>query len=228
MSGLDMREQELSSTGKAWLAVVAAAAVAEVALIRLGKTFGSTADERRAPLPGDDLVLDPVVQTDHAVTIDAPPSAVWPWLVQMGWGRGGWYTARWVDRLLFPANGPSADRIEPDLQDIEIGTFIPDGPPETECGLTVVRLEPERALVLRSNSHLPVSWRDRAQLDWTWAFVLTPVDAGRGARFHFRSRWVTRPWWLTLGGRLVVVPADFVMSRDMLRGVRRRAQQRPA
>jgi hypothetical protein len=134
VSGLDMREQELSSAGKAWLAVVAAAAVAEVALIRLGKTFGSTADELRAPLPGDDLVLDPAVQTDHAVTIDAPPSAVWPWLVQMGWGRGGWYTDRWVDRLLFPANSPSADRIEPVLQDIEIGTFIPDEEPASTSG----------------------------------------------------------------------------------------------
>jgi hypothetical protein len=206
-----------------WVAAAAVTAV-EAALIQLGRTYGSTRRERRTPIPGDDLVADPAVQTDHAVTIPAPPSAVWPWLVQMGWGRGGWYTARWVDRLLFPANGPSADHIEPRLQRIEVGTFIPDGPPETECGLTVVRLEPERALVLRSNSHLPLRWRDRARLDWTWAFVLTPLDGGLRTRLHFRSRWVTHPWWLTLAGWLGVVPADFVMSRDMLRGVRARAQ----
>ena len=139
--------------------------------------------------------------------------------------RGGWYTARWVDRLLFPANKPSADHIEPDLQNIAVGTFIPDGPPQTECGLTVVRLEPERARVLRSNSHLPLSWRGHAQLDWTWAFVLTPLDGGRGTRYHFRSRWVTHPWWLTLGGWLAIVPADFVMSRDMLRGEKTRAER---
>jgi len=210
--------------------VVAAAAVAvttELALVRLGRTYGSTARERAAYLPGDELIAAPSVQTDHAVTIEAPPGAVWPWLVQMGWGRAGWYTARWVDRLLFPANGPSAERIVPELQDIAIGTFIPDGPPETECGLHVVGLETERALVLRSNSHLPLSWRDRARLDWTWSFVLTPLEGGRRTRFHFRSRWITSPWWLTLGGRLVIVPADFVMSRDMLRGVRRRAERRP-
>jgi hypothetical protein len=130
-----------------------------------------------------------------------------------------------VDRLLFPANGPSADRIRPELQDIEVGTFIPDGPPETECGLTVAWLEPERALVLRSNSHLPLSWRDHAQLDWTWTFVLTPVEGGEATRLHFRSRWVTRPWWLTLGGWLAIVPADFVMSRDMTNGVRTRAER---
>ncbi|HEX6246531.1 MAG TPA: hypothetical protein VFZ64_01555 [Nocardioidaceae bacterium] len=147
-------------------------------------------------LPGDDIIRDAEVQTDHAITIDAPPSVVWPWLVQMGWGRGAWYTARWVDRLLFPANGPSADRIVPGLPDITIGTFIPDGAPETETGLYVVGLEPERALVLRSNSHL-----------------------------HFRSRWVTEPWWFTLGGWLAVVPADFVMSHDHLRGVKWRAEK---
>lgn len=210
------------------LVIAAAAASAEIALIWWGCTSGSTAEERRTRLPGDELIRKPTVQTDHAVTIDAPPSAVWPWLCQMGWGRGGWYTARWVDRLLFPANGPSAQRIEPELQDIAVGTFIPDGPPETECGFDVVRLERERALVLRSTSHLPRSWRSRAQLDWTWAFVLTPVDGGRGTRFHFRSRWVTGPWWLTASGWLGVVPADLLMSRDMRRGVKRRAERSAA
>lgn len=199
-------------------------AVAESGLIYLGRTYGSTPDERVMRLPGDDIITDPKVQTDHAVTIEAPPSSVWPWLVQMGWGRGGWYTARWVDRLLFPANGPSANRIIPELQDIEVGTFIPDGPPETKCGLHVVELDPERTLVLRSNSHLPVGWRERATLDWTWTFVLRPVDNGQRTRYHFRSRWVTDPWWFTASGWLGIVPADFVMSQDMLRGVKKRAE----
>jgi hypothetical protein len=206
--------------------ILAGAAVAELLLTQLGRTYGSTADERSAALPGDDLVPDPRVVTDHAITIDAAPPYVWPWLVQMGWHRGGWYTARWVDRLLFPANWPSADRIIPQLQEIHLGAFIPDGPPETECGMIVERLEPGRALALHSTSHLPRSWRERQQasLDWSWTFLLTPVHDGRGTRFHFRSRWTTAPWWLTLGGRLLIVPADFVMSRDMLRGVRRRAE----
>jgi hypothetical protein len=165
------------------------------------------------------------VVTDHAVTIAAAPDEVWPWLVQMGWGRAGWYTARWVDRLLFPANGPSADRIVPELQHIAVGTFIPDGPPQTECGLYVEQLDPGRALVLHSNSHLPLSWRRRASADWSWAFVLTSLDGGRQTRFHFRSRWTTSPWWLTVGGWIGLVPADFVMSRDMLRGVKLRAER---
>lgn len=206
------------------LVAVGAAVVGEAVLIHLGRTYGSTSRERDLVLPGDRIVGCPQVVTDHAVTIEAPPEAVWPWLLQMGWGRGGWYTARWVDRLLFPANGPSADAIVTDLQDLAVGDFVPDGPPEAECGMIVEQLEPERALVLHSTSHLPRSWRERAELDWSWAFVLHPLDDGRRTRFHFRSRWTTAPWWFTLGGRLVVVPADFVMSRAMLRGVKQRAE----
>lgn len=215
----------MSATGR-WIAgAVAVVTLGECALIHLGRTFGSTGKERAKSLPGDRIVSDPDVVTDHAVTIDTPASAVWPWLVQMGWGRGGWYTARWVDRLLFPANRPSADRIVADLQQIEVGMFIPDGPPETKCGLTVEMVERERALVLRSNTHLPMSWRPHATLDWSWSFVLTPLDEGRRTRFHFRSRWATSPWWLTAAGWLGVVPADFVMARDMLRGVKQRAER---
>ena len=207
------------------LPVLGALVLAEVTLLGLGRRYGSTAEERAAALPGDHVVPHPQVVTDHAITIDAPPREVWPWLVQMGWGRAGWYTARWVDRLLFPANGPSADRIVPELQHIEVGTFIPDGPPETQCGLSVEELVPERALVLHSNTHLPLRWRRWASADWSWVFVLTPIDRGRRTRFHFRSRWVTSPWWLAVAARLGLVPADFVMSRDMLRGVRRRAER---
>jgi hypothetical protein len=207
--------------------VVTAAVTAsscEAVLITLGRTYGSTVQERSMTLPGDDIVAQPSVVTDHAITIDATPEAVWPWLVQVGWGRAGWYTPRWVDRVLFPANGPSADRIDPHLQSLRVGDFIPDGPPQTQCGFTVERLDPERALVLHSTSHIPTSWRDRAELDWSWAFTLTPLDDASRTRFHFRSRWRTAPWWLTAGGWLTVVPADFYMSRGMLRGVKERAE----
>ena len=214
--------------GHRWLwpiGALAGAVSVEAALIHLGRTYGSTAQERAMRLPGDGLVPNPKVVTNHAVTIDAPAEVVWPWLVQMGWGRGGWYTARWVDRLLFPANGPSADRIIPELQTLHIGDFIPDGPPATECGLVVEMLEPHEALVLHSTSHVPRSWRTKARADWSWAFVLTRLDDGGRTRFLFRSRWTTAPWWLTAAGWLGIVPADFVMSRDMLRGVKRRAEE---
>ena len=102
-----------------------------------------------------------------------------------------------VRPTLFPANGPSAEAIISDLQDLAVGDFILDGPPETECGLIVEQLEPAQALFSHSTSHLPLSWRDRAELDWSWAFVLHPLDDGRRTRFpflHFLAGPHRLPW----------------------------------
>jgi hypothetical protein len=192
----------------------------------LGKTYSSTAMERHAGMAGDHIIPRPQFVITHGITIDATPETVWPWLVQMGWHRGGWYTAQWVDKLLFPENRASADHILEEFQDLHIGDFIPDGAPETECGFVVEQLEPPRLLVLHSTSHLPLEWRrdGRAAVDWTWVFTVVPTDSEH-VRLIFRWRAATRPWWLTLSAWAVIVPADFIMSRDMLRGVKRRAER---
>jgi hypothetical protein len=70
------------------------------ALYRLGQTWGASSREQRRPLAGDELAPGASARTTHAITIAVSADAVWPWLVQMGWGRAGWYTYRWVDRLL--------------------------------------------------------------------------------------------------------------------------------
>ena len=93
---------------------LAAASAAFLTAHHLGASSGTTRDERTRVLPGDDLVTDPQTVSTHAITVPAPPEAVWPWLVQMGWHRAGWYTARWVDVALFPENLPSADRVVPE------------------------------------------------------------------------------------------------------------------
>jgi hypothetical protein len=206
--------------------LVAAVAGGYAALQWLGRTYGATLAEQRRPLPGDGLCAKPHLVTTHAVTIDAPPEHVWPWLAQMGWGRGQWYTARWVDRLLFPNNGPSADSLVPEWQRLSVGDRILDGPPEANCAFVVDDLNPPRHLVLHSTEHLPPGWAARfdAGIDWTWAFVLDPVDGGR-TRFLFRTRVRLRPWWVTAAYWTVMVPADFVMSRQMLRGVKERAER---
>lgn len=204
--------------------------VGYLAWYRLGRTYGSTAAERRAPMPGDELVPCPHVVATHAATIAAPPDRIWPWLVQVGWHRGGWYTPRWVDVLLFPNNAPSADVILEEYQSLRAGDFVPDGPPETECGFVAREVAPDGHLLLESTTHLPLSWRRRgtARLHWTWSFVLHPVAGGRATRFVFRWRAWTEPVWFTASAHLLIVPADFIMSRGMMRGLRRRATRPPA
>ena len=104
-----MRHARIGSQVMRW--TLPALLIAYATAHRLGQTYGSTFYERHAPMPGDGVVPKPRFVITHGITIDAPPEDVWPWLVQMGWHRGGWYTARWVDKLLFPANQASVDHI---------------------------------------------------------------------------------------------------------------------
>lgn len=207
-------------------AVVATLGSAYAALQVLGRAAGSTASERAAALPGDELVRCPQLRTDHAATLDAPPSAVWPWLTQMGWHRGGWYTPRWVDRLLFPDNRASLDRLDPALvRDLRVGDTIPDGRPGT-AEYVVAQVDRPHLLVLRSTTHVPPGWRTRygAELDWTWTFRLSELPGGR-TRLHTRVRGRGRPWWFIALYLVAIVPADYVMTSGMLRGLGRRVER---
>lgn len=197
-----------------------------VALQVLGRQAGSTKDERRRRLPGDDVVRRPQMVTNHATTIEAPPGDVWPWLTQMGWHLGGYYTPRWVDQLLFHANWPSLDHLDPELvRDLDVGDTIPDGPPGT-AWFVVEEVAAPNTLVLHSTTHLPASWHERtgAAIDWTWSFDLAEVDGGRGTRLQLRVRGRLAPWWLTATYLAGIVPADYVMAMGMLRGLKQRAE----
>jgi hypothetical protein len=111
------------------------------ALQVLGRHAGSTAAERQVGLPGDELVANPQLVTNHAITVRAHPEEVWPWLCQMGWHLGGYYTPPWVDALLFPENWHSLDRLDPTLvRDLQVGDIIPDGKPGT-AHYVVTRVE---------------------------------------------------------------------------------------
>ncbi len=143
----------------------------------------------------------------------------------MGWGRGQWYTARWVDKLMFPDNGPSADHIHPEWQDLKLGDRVLDGAPEKHTAFTVTMLDPSHHLVLHSREHLPPEWAEKygAAIDWSWAFVLDEVTGGR-TRFIVRSRLRLEPRWVEAFYLGMIVPADFIMSRQMMRGVRTRVE----
>lgn len=164
-------------------------------------------DEARRPLPGDELVPAKRQNTD-CVTIRARPAEIWPWLVQMGCRRAGWYS---YDRL---DNGgvPSADRIVPELQHVEVGDILPWTPDGPDDGFVVRAVEPERALVLGD---------DRGSM--TWAFVLEPTGE-RCTRLVNRGRvWYKRPA-VGLMWRLVLRPIHFGMQRRQLLNLKRRVE----
>jgi hypothetical protein len=156
------------------------------ALARENGTPESRENER--PLPGDELMPDAVAQVTHAVTVNATPEQVWPWLMQMGCHRGGFYSIDALD------NGfeRSAREIHPELQLIEIGDVLPASP-AGDGGFEVLRLEPHRVLCLgglydaEAERQLPFA-AERPEDYWhaTWSFVLEPVD-GR-TRLHARAR----------------------------------------
>lgn len=127
--------------GMAGLFLVAVAATAAwTTYVRLlapwHRRWGATTGEVQGPLPGDDLVPDGAATT-RAITIAAPPAQVWPWLVQIGFGRAGWYSYDWIDN----DGRPSATRVLRDLQGLAVGDRIPMTP---DLGFVVVALDRRR------------------------------------------------------------------------------------
>jgi hypothetical protein len=171
----------LASLAGATLAVYAGLQV-------LGRVAGTTGADRRQRLPGDELVDPATIVTEHATDIAGEPQEVWPWLTQLGWHLGGYYTPKWVDRLLFPGNWPSLDRLDPALvRDLRAGDLIPDGPPGTAF-YRVATAEPPHVLVLHSTTHVPPGWdRHGAAIDWTWCFALSR-SAPQRTRVRLRVR----------------------------------------
>jgi hypothetical protein len=189
------------------------------------RSWGATREELAASYPGDDLIPDGRAGATMASTIDAPPATVWPWLLQMGCDRAGFYS--W-DRL---DNGgrPSAERIHPEWQTLAEGDRIlaaPDG----SVWFDVAMIEPERTLVLRSSLALPRARHfdpsgppPGAFSDSTWAFHLRPAG-NRATRLVVRSAARGRPRALTrLADWLFWEPAHWVMQCGQFAGLRRRA-----
>ena len=210
-------------------AVVGAGVVYAVVLRPRLMTWGATAAEARAALPGDDLVRDRW-RTTRAITIGAPADEVWPWLVQMGFGRAGWYSYDWLERVIGAgdfAEGGSAQSVLPQFQMLTVGDSVPLS---ADGGLTAAVVDPPGALVLRMAMGLltgaPARDSDHAVLDWTWAFVVVPAGS-RSSRLLVRVRADYRPRALSMLFPPLLEPVHLLMERAMLRGVRRRVDQLP-
>ncbi len=207
---------------------------------------GVSDEEALGPLPGDEFIAHPMVEWTRGVTVRAAPERVWPWLAQMGYGRGGWYTPEWADlfanRWVFGHRHPfpaSAVRLLPEYQQVAVGDLICDGPGYASY-FRVLRVDPQHALVYRSIRHprrgSPIDITDpqapqRAEqqlrdagtyFDFTWALVLNEVP-GHRTRLLVRTRANYSPRAL----RLLTLPfglIDATYGVAMLRAIARRAE----
>jgi hypothetical protein len=181
--------------------------------------WGATDQEVRDPLAGDDLIRNADMVATRAIAIRAPADCVWPWIAQLGQGRGGFYSYDGLENLV-GCNIHSSNRILPEWQDITVGDEIRLAP---QVGLAVAVVEQGRSLVLRGG--IPMGKR-AAPYDFTWSFTLSEEPDGT-TRLLVRERYVyTRAW-----ARLIVEPTEllsFAMSQKMLRGIRDRAERTAA
>jgi hypothetical protein len=169
--------------------------------------WGATEEEAASRLPGDELLEDADGVATRAIDIAAPPSAVWPWIAQMGPApRGGAYTYDWIENLL-GLDMHSAEEVLPEFQHPEVGDVLGYGTNR----MRVERVEPERVLAWRSEDG-----------NWVWTFVLSGHDGT--TRLISRNRF-RLPTLVARVGMLPMEPASLVMERKMLRGIKERAER---
>jgi hypothetical protein len=172
----------------------------------------ATAEEVRAPRAGDDVVPDADVVMDRGFAVPGTPQQVWPWLVQLGKGRGGWYLPRSVERFV-PRSRRAARSVQPQWQGLRVGDVIPDygGPKEY---FEAVEVESARHLVYRS---------ERGRMRVSWSITLTAYDGGTRVHLRLRLGPVRRVWLAETGGDLI----DALTIAGMAAGLRERLEGAP-
>ena len=193
------------------LAAAALAAGLAVVYVRVVRPWalrwGATGQEAARPLPGDGVVKKADYVATRAITIHAGPGQVWPWLVQIGSGRAGWYSYDRLDN----AGVPSAAEIIPELQHLAAGDLVPMVAGK-DIGLWVKELEPGRRMLW---------WDQKGEYSWEW--LLEPAAAG--TRLVSRLRVTRHPWTRRMLYEVVAANGDIVMIRRMLRGIKKRAER---
>lgn len=186
--------------------------------------WGATNNEVEQTLPGDELIPDPAFVTTKAVTVNAPPEAIWPWLMQLGVDRGGMYSYLWVENWLLRLHVENSDEIQSEWQNLQEGDFIRFTPQEFALnpgpGLYVMRIEPQRALA--GCFGMEQSSPD-CSMSSTWQFVLEPQVDGT-TRLILRSRSANTGSQMAVAGAKFANVFQFYMERKMLLGLQQRAE----
>jgi proline iminopeptidase len=190
--------------------------------------WGATEAEIEAQYPGDGLIQGGTRKATMAVTIDAPPERVWPWLVQMGYDRAGWYSWDHLDNW----GRSSADRLHPEWQSIQVGDRLPSMP-ENKTWWDVAMLEPERFLGLRASYDLagrafdPSGERPRFYTDSLWGFLLQPMD-GQRTRLIVSGYWAFQPGWLQpVLSVIALEPSHWIMQVRQFQRLKHLAETTP-
>lgn len=205
----------MARRGARLAAVAGTAAVGVVLARRQALRWGATAQECAETLPGDDLIATVDLMATRAITIGVPADAVWPWVAQLGQGRGGLYSYDALENLI-GCDIQSADRVVSEWQDVRAGDPFRLHP---DVALHVSAVDPGRSLVVRGG--VPVG-EAPLPYDFTWSFVLRDRPDGT-TRLLVRERYGYARWW----SALLVEPVEavsFFMTEKMLRGIRDRAE----
>jgi hypothetical protein len=188
-------------------ALAGAAALYRSTMRRPILNWGATPAEAEGRLPGDELLEEADGIATRAITINAPPAAVWPWIAQMGPApRGGAYTYDWIENLL-GLNMHSVDEVLPEFQHPKVGDGFGYGPNQ----MSFRRVESEHVLAAQS-----------ADGNWVWTFVIEEMGDGK-TRLISRNRF-RLPRLKDRIGMVPMEPASLVMERKMLRGIKERAE----
>jgi hypothetical protein len=191
--------------------------------------WGATDAEVAKSLPGDELIVDPTLVTTRAITIDAPPAAVWPWLVQMGQNRAGLYSYDWLENLV-GLDFTNADSIVPEWQHLELGDQFRSAPESAgaDAGFTVVAIDPCRSIVTvvgDPDRVVPLASNPPMPDGGTWVFVVEPLGDERSRLIvRMRARFALPGPVEWVAGR-ILEPIHFAMERKQLLGIKSRAER---